>query len=121
MDPHLEELLADVRRGDDAAAARLLDHLRTAPPPVEQLLAWMEAPEPGLRWLAVHLAGYHGEADADLLLIALEGRKADDEHTVRAALAVVLGTCRHWPMDDTLRELAADRQPSVRRARLPAA
>jgi ATP-dependent Clp protease ATP-binding subunit ClpC len=119
MDPLVEQLLPDVRRGDIDSAARLLDHLRSAPPSVEQIVAWMQAPEHGLRWLAVHLAALRREPDPDLdILLALEERKADSDHNVRVALAVVLSECRQWPLDDTLRELATDREPSVRRAAL---
>lgn len=118
MDPLLEELLPQVRRGDTDSAVRLLDHLRASPPPVEQLLQWMDAPETGLRWLAIHLAAQHAEHDLDLLLLALESRKGDADAGVRAALAAVLADCRHLPLDDTLRELAGDREPSVRRAAL---
>ncbi len=121
MDPLSQDLLHRARRGDFDSAAQLLDRLRLTPPPVDELLDWLEATEANVRWLGVHLAPQHHGHSLDLLLLGLEARKNDPESIVRAALADVLGERPDLPLEDALRELTRDREPSVRRAALAGA
>jgi len=121
VDTLAEDLLQRARRGDFDSAAQLLERLRPTPPAVEQLLVWIEAPEAAVRWLGVHLAGSQARRDLDLLLLALETRKADHDPAVRTALAIVLSESRDLPLEDALRDLTRDPEPAVRRAALAGA
>lgn len=115
MDPIAEELLPQIRQGDLDCAAQLVRHFSHQSPSIEQVLEWMEAPEPAVRWLAVNLV-IHQQTDLDRLLLALELRRYDTDASVRAALATVLAQCQHLPLEDSLTELARDAESIVRRA-----